>query len=203
MSNIYISTTSIKAEDCFKPREEESKNLVKRLNFPSQDNCITRFEDSEIYFHYDSSNPNEIIINSTNDYIIKHSQSNAEFCSMFSMSIPSIHNSEESSKFRQVYKILIDDKITDKYSTIKAQILSYLMPQLIGQIGSQFLDGGIDIEQIKSLLKHSFTDTIESILNQNLEYQTKKDNNTNSKSDDDINTANWYKLEKALKASNG
>lgn len=119
MSKIYISTTSLKAADCFE--QEEEQNLIqklKQINFPTNENCITQFTKTQIYFHFDNSNPSDIIIDAENDYLIKHSKSNNDFCSRFKMIMPSIHNFEESSKFRQVYKILIDETINDKFNAI-------------------------------------------------------------------------------------
>jgi hypothetical protein len=118
MGKIYISTTCIKASDCFKPREETFRQQLSQIVFPNDINCITQFKETQIYFHLDSSNPSDIIIDAENDYLIKHSQSNKEFCARFNHILPSIHNNEKTSKFRQVFKILLDDTIENKYTSI-------------------------------------------------------------------------------------
>ena len=118
MRKLYISTTSIKALDCFRPKEESLKYQLIQIEFPNETNCIKQFKETPIYFHFDISNPSDIIIDAENDCLIKHSQSNIDFCSRFKMIMQSIHNFEESSKFRQVYKILLDETITDKYERI-------------------------------------------------------------------------------------
>lgn len=203
MSKIYISTTSIKASDCFRPREESLKQQLSQIVFPNEGTFITQFKDTQIYFHLDNSNPSDIIIDAENDYLIKHSQSNPDFCSQFKMIMPSTHNPEETSKFRQVYKILLDETILNKYDEIVTKILEFLKPQLIGRIGTNFLIGISNSDEIKSLLKECYNDEIESIIHQNSSYYLKIKEKTNTIDDYNHNLNNWNILEKALNASNG
>lgn len=204
MSKIFISTTLSKAQDCFSPNKESAKqNQLKTLGIATNENPITQFGEFEIYFHYDTSNPSGVTI-SDKDYILWHSESNNEFVNKFSKKAFSNHNTEEVSKFRMVYKILLDGTITDKYSAIKSAIFPDIDVQVIGRIGCRFLDrGGVDAEQIENFLGNNYTDEIKNIIEQNKEYHQKKSDRNNTSTDDEANNKNWEILQKALKASNG
>lgn len=207
MSRIFISTNLDSAQSCFNDTDEDNVKELKVISVLKIKNDLTiqQFEETQVWFHFDKSNPN-FQIDFNNDLLLYHSQTdgynqNNGFIQKFRYKEFRTH---PEGTFRRVFEILIDDGIEDKYTAIKTFVFSNLNPQVIGQIGSQFINSGnIDINQIKSLLKSKFNHEIEDLLAKNAEYHTKKATKTNTKDDDNLNLDNWSKLEKALKASNG
>jgi len=203
MSKIYISTNIEKAKSCFNRSENDKSKAVESILKINEKFPILQIENTQLYFHFDKSNPDSIIIENS-DLLLYHSQTNG-----FNKQNGFIHkfkNKEHSShpgKFKDVFEILINDGIQNKYNAIKSAIFPNVSSQIIGQIGGQFLEsGGIVIEQIKGILGKNYNVEIENLINQNLNYHQKKSDNTNTKEDDNQNNKNWYVLESKLKSTN-
>lgn len=200
MSKFFISTNLSSVESCFDEDEQEKSNKLVALLKINDVNNIQQIDSSNIYLHFDKSNP-DIEIDKYNDYLLYHSQTQLyKFDEKFSKK--QFYNHPEI--YKEVFCILIDNMIIDKFNAIKTIVFPNINPQLIGQIGFQFIDrGGIDIEQIKTILESKFNCEIEDLLARNEEYHLKKASHLNTNEDDTTNLSNWYKLEKALKVNNG
>ena len=161
---------------------------------------IQQIGNSQVFFHLDCTNP-EFEINRNRDLLLYHSQT-SDFHNKFNNAFKEYSN--HPGKFREVFEILINETIKDKYTAIKSAVFPNVNSQIIGQIGGRFLEGGeVDIEQVKIILGRGYTNEIENILNNNLEYHRKQSNKTSTLQDEYQNNENWAVLEKALKASNG
>lgn len=203
MSKIFISTNLDKAKSCFNRLENEKSAKVEGLINVSENNPIQQINDYQLFLHLDSTNPN-FKIDSTNDLLLYHSQTNGYdkldgFLHKFNNKVFDNH----PGKFKKAFEILVDEDITDKYKAIKSAVFPNVNTQISGQIGVRFLEGKeIDKKYIKNLLGNNYTGEIEEILKQNLAYQEKKSNSTNTKEDDNLNNDNWRILQRVLKASN-
>lgn len=206
MSRIFISTNLNSAQSCFNGTDEDNIKELKVISILkiNMDLTIQQFEETQVLFHFDQSNP-MLEIDGNNDLLLYHSQTDG-----FMQQKGFIHRfkkkeySNHPGKFKSVFELLIDDSIQDKYGAIKSAIFPSLNQQIIGQIGGQFLEnGGIEIERIKNILGKSYNVEVENLINQNLNYHQKKADKSNTKEDDNQNNENWYVLEKMLKSSNG
>ena len=203
MSKIYISTNPEKAKCCFDEDEFELCQRFSALLHITPSNSIQQFFNTQLYFHYDTIDV-DITIDKYSDILIKHNLTHANFDNKFLHKKYSNHNENKSNKFRNVFLILLDDSVLDKYLAIKQIIFPDFNSQLLGIIGGQFVEfNGVEKEQIKTLIGENYTQEIESIILLNQSFCQKKSNGTLSKEEEEINNTNWYILEKKLKASYG
>lgn len=174
MSKIFISTTLSKALDCFSVNSEtEERTLLSKLGIADSISPIKQFSNKDIYFHFDVSNPNDAD-NTNEDFILKHNQSNPDFVSKFTKIVPSTHNRDESSKFRQVFKILLNNEIHDKYNAIKSQIFSDLHKQNSDNEITDFLDYILKGHLIDENTLPTFLSPFKETLSKSIEWFSKK-----------------------------
>ncbi|SFC93844.1 hypothetical protein SAMN05421780_11338 [Flexibacter flexilis DSM 6793] len=117
MSKIFISTNRDSAGVCFGRGEGNAKRRVADLLNISIDQPIQQILNDQVYIHLDFKNP-EFEIDEENDYLLYHSQTVEAFYSKFKNKEFSNH----PGKFKEVFEILIDDCVQDKFAAIKKAV---------------------------------------------------------------------------------
>jgi hypothetical protein len=153
INRIFISTATLKWDSLFSYPEIDWKtklNVFKNSNILSLNVPAIYFDNklsnaivanSTIILLFDelSTLPDNITINMDTDLLLYHSTTNYEVSYEFTNKAPSLHSSSDNSKFKQVFKVLLDDAVTDKFKKLVDSVFDHLDKDKIDRVKIDFL----------------------------------------------------------------